>query len=56
MLDANERLVWSGLLPVHDDKAAVTFARTMLERHAIEVWDRARFVTRLETPERRRAA
>ncbi|GJD48604.1 hypothetical protein OPKNFCMD_1327 [Methylobacterium crusticola] len=56
LLDESDKIVWAELIAARDDDDAVSFAHGMMENHAIELWDRARFITRLEVPTPRRAA
>jgi len=56
LLDDGNKIVWAELILAHDDEDVVTFAHRMMENHAIELWDRARFVTRLDVPKTRQAA
>ncbi|GJD48000.1 hypothetical protein OPKNFCMD_0714 [Methylobacterium crusticola] len=53
LVDHDDRLVWAELINANDDRDAVRFALTMVENHAIELWDRGRFVIRLDAPARR---
>ncbi|PIK72887.1 hypothetical protein [Methylobacterium frigidaeris] len=48
LVDGNGKIIWAELIPAHDDKDAMSLIRAMIENHAIELWDRARFITRLE--------
>ncbi len=41
------------MIEAEDDESAVKAAGPMVDGHAVEVWDRGRFVVRLDPPTKR---
>jgi len=56
LLDDGNNIVWAELILAHDGEDAMNFTQRTMENHAIELWDRTRFVARLEVPKTRQAA
>ncbi len=51
LLDGSDNIIWAELIPAYDHKGAMSVIRGMMGSHAVELWDRAQLIIRLEASE-----